>query len=131
MQVFDRSLVGVDVLVAHFGECLGGQDRTTSCLAMDQDRLIRLGARFGDLELGKPARDVDRARNGRRFEFSGLSNIDEYESGFVLDLVCCLFGVTAGRDLFLGRDQLDECNGHGGSFFCRWVEGGVMWGLDL
>ena len=24
VQVFDRSLVGADVLVAHFGECLGG-----------------------------------------------------------------------------------------------------------
>jgi hypothetical protein len=45
--------------------------------------------------------------------------------------VCCLFGVTAGRDLFVGRDQLDECNGQAGSSFCRWVEGGVMWGLDL
>jgi hypothetical protein len=98
---------------------------------MDQDRPIRLGARFGDLELEKPARDVDRAGHGRHFEFSGLSNIDEYESGFVLDLVCCLFGVTAGRGLFVGRDQLDECNGQGGSSFCGWVEGGVMWRLDL
>jgi hypothetical protein len=67
---------------------------------MDQDRLIRLGAGFGYLEFEKAARDVDRARNRRRFEFSGLSNIDEYQSGFVFDLVCCLFSVAARGGLF-------------------------------
>ena len=43
-QVFDRSLVSPDVLVTHLGERLRRQDRAASGLAVDQDRLLRLGA---------------------------------------------------------------------------------------